>query len=161
MGIDLTEKQEAFAAYFVAAGGDGKAAARAAGYAERHCAQEAYRLTRNPAVQAMIRKEQQRVIGGRLCSQALGVLESIMLDTSAPAGARVDAAKTLLDRGGLPAIPANLIIQDAANGDRLADMSLEDMQAFVTEGRARIAAARERDAERDTTIEGEASIVSH
>jgi hypothetical protein len=139
MGSDLTEKQEAFAAYFVAGGGDGKAAAKAAGYAERHCAQEAYRLARNPAVQRLIRNEQQRVIGGRLCSQALGVLESIMLDPSAPAGARVDACKTILDRGGLPAIPANLIVQDAADKRALSEMSLEDVQAFIVEGRARLA----------------------
>lgn len=140
MPSDLTEKQEAFAAYFVAGGGDGKAAAKAAGYAERHCAQEAYRLTRNFGVQRLIRQEQQRLIGGRLCSQALGVLESIMLDPAAPAGARVDACKTILDRGGLPAIPANLIVQDAVNGDRaLADMSLEDLQAFVLAGREKLA----------------------
>lgn len=139
MRSDLTEKQEAFAAYFVATGGDGKAAARAAGYAERHCAQEAYRLTRNPGVQRLIRQEQQRVIGGRLCSQALGVLESIMLDPSAPAGARVDACKTILDRGGLPAIPANMIVPEGLAGERpLADMSLEDVKAFIAEGRARL-----------------------
>lgn len=137
---ELTEKQEAFAAYFVAGGGDGKAAARAAGYAERHCAQEAYRLTRNPAVQRLIRQEQQRVIGGRLCSQAIGVLESIMLDPAAPTGARVDACKTILDRGGLPAIPANLIAQDAANAAQpFAGMTLEDLMAMAAEGRARLA----------------------
>ncbi len=136
----LTDKQQEFAAAYVSCGGNASEAARLAGYSQASARQIGGRLSRDAKVQRMIRQEQQRVIGGRLCSQALGVLESIMLDPSAPAGARVDAAKSLLDRGGLPAIPANLIVQDTVNADRaLTEMSLEDIQSFVLAGREKLA----------------------
>ena len=135
---------EDFAAHFVALNGNGTQAAISAGYSVNSARQTAYKLTRNPAVQRLIREEQRRVIGGRLCSQALGVLESIMLNEDAPAGARVDAAKTLLDRGGLPAIPANLI--GGETEFRAArSMDPQDLNTFIARGMARLA---ELDAER-------------
>lgn len=76
-----------------------------------------------------------------------------MLDSSAPAGARVDACKTILDRSGLPAIPANLIVQDGAGKDAvLADMSLEDVQALIVQGRARLAEMRAQVGVNDVTV---------
>lgn len=130
--------QSSFAAHYVANGGNGTQAAVEAGYSPSSARQQAYKLTRNPTVQRLIREEQQRVIGGRLCSQALGVLESIMMDSSAPAGARVDACKTILDRGGLPAIPANQIARNGADDRPLAEMSLEQLNAFIVAGQARL-----------------------
>lgn len=135
---------EDFAAHFVALNGNGTQAAISAGYSVNSARQTAYKLTRNPAVQRLIREEQRRVIGGRLCSQALGVLESIMLNEDAPAGARVDAAKTLLDRGGLPAIPANLIGGET-QFQAARSMDLQDLNAFIEKGMSRLA---ELDAQR-------------
>ena len=139
---DLTDKQQEFAEAYVACGGNASEAARLAGYSLKSARQIGGRLARNPTVQRLIRQEQQRVIGGRLCSQALGVLESIMLDQSAPAGARVDACKTILDRGGLPAIPANQIVHDADEMD-FKQMSVAEMQEFIREGTARLVAMRD------------------
>jgi hypothetical protein len=145
-------RQLHFAEAYVSCGGNASEAARLAGYSKTSARQIGGRLARDAKVQRLIRQEQQRVIGGRLCSQALGVLEAIMLDPAAPAGARVDACKTVLDRGGLPAIPANMIVSDGMAGERaLADMSLEDVQAFIVEGRARLAAMKAKSDEAVTT----------
>lgn len=141
-----SNRQIHFAEAYVSCGGNASEAARLAGYSQTSARQIGGRLARDPKVQRLIRQEQQRVIGGRLCSQALGVLESIMLDPSAPAGARVDACKTILDRGGLPAIPANLIAQETANAAQpFAGMSLEDLMVMAAEGRARLAAMKAED----------------
>lgn len=78
------------------------------------------------------------MLGGRLASMALGVLESIMLDPAAPAGARVDAAKTLLDRAGLTAIPAGQW-RDATGIAELREISPEDLQQLLSESKARLA----------------------
>lgn len=137
---NLSPNFDAFAVAFVTNGGNATNAAIAAGYSPISARQQAYKLTRNPTVQRLIREEQQRLISGRLCTQALGVLETIMLDPKAPAGARVDACKTILDRGGLPAIPANLIIRDDRIDHPLADMTLEQLNQFIADGTARLAA---------------------
>lgn len=151
MPSDLTAKQVAFAAHFVANGGNGADAAKAAGYADKSCRQEAYRLTRNPEVQAMVRGEQQRILGGRLASLALATLEQVMCDESAPAGARIDAARACLDRAGFSARAAQF--EQADTG--FAGMAIEDVQAFVVAGREKLAAMRAQ----IKTIEGEASPV--
>ena len=135
----VTESRfDSFAAAYVANAGNGTKAAIDAGYSPSSARQQAYKLTRNPTVQRLIREEQRRVIGGRLCSQALGVLESIMLNEDAPAGARVDAAKTLLDRGGLPAIPTNLIGGET-QFQAARSMDLQDLNAFIEKGMSRLA----------------------
>lgn len=61
-----------------------------------------------------------------------------MLNEDAPAGARVDAAKTLLDRGGLPAIPANLIGGET-QFQAARSMDLQDLNAFIEKGMSRLA----------------------
>jgi len=99
----LSEQQREFAIAYVANGGNGTAAAVAAGYSEHSARSAAYKLTRLPQVETAIRAEQRRVLGGRLANKALAVLEAILSDENAPFGARVDAAKTLLDRGGVVA----------------------------------------------------------
>lgn len=128
-------------AFFVANGGNGAEAARSAGYAENSCRQEAYRLIRKPDVQKMIRQEQRRVLGGQLATSALATLGQIMLDPTAPAGARVDAAKTILDRAGIPAIPAAQLARDAGDGD-LEQLNEDDLRSFVAEGQKLLAAAK-------------------
>lgn len=128
-----------FAVAYVANGGNGTQAAIEAGYSVNSARQQAYKLTRNPMVQRLIREEQQRVIGGRLCSQALGVLESIMMNPDAPAGARVDACKTILDRGGLPAIPANQIVRESGDMSPMSEWGLADLNRFIEQGMTQLA----------------------
>ena len=136
---DTTEQQRAFVGNYVANGGNGVSAALAAGYSARSAKEIAHRLIRKPHVARAIREEQMVAIGGRLCSTALATLEAIMTDPKAPAGARVDAAKTLLDRGGLCAISANSLARGAVS-DTLAEMTAEELRAFIAQGRATLAA---------------------
>ncbi len=130
-----------FAASYVANGGNASQAAITAGYSPKSSRQIGQRLTKNPTVQRMIREEQHRLIGGRLCSKALAVLEQIMDDADAPYGARVDAAKTLLDRGGIPAIPAAMLgagrLYEADK--EIAEMTREELQRFVASGQIELA----------------------
>jgi phage terminase small subunit len=98
---DLTDQQADFAVNFVANGGNGAEAARDAGYAEANARSAAYKLVRMPHVQDAIRKEQRRQLGGEMATKALSVLKGILDDDEAPYGAKVDAARTILDRAGL------------------------------------------------------------
>lgn len=93
---ELTEMQEAFVTCYVVGNGEGTAAARAAGFAEPNTA--AYRLLRLPHVLAAIRREQARRIGAEGLAVGIGTLLQIARDTGQPAGARVQAARSLVDR---------------------------------------------------------------
>jgi hypothetical protein len=53
-----------------------------------------------PHVQAAIRLERQRFISGELANVATGTLQAIMTDKEAPAAARVQAARTVLEMSG-------------------------------------------------------------
>lgn len=104
MSRDLISQQQAFAEAYVLGHGNATKAAIEAGYSPASARQTASRLLHTPHVQEAIRRAQAHVLRGRLASKALGVLEKILDDDSAPAGVRVDAAKTVLDRAGLSAV---------------------------------------------------------
>lgn len=133
-----TQQQRAFAVELVANGGNITQAAIRAGYSPASARQTGQHLLDKPHVQAAIRQEQGRVLG-RLAGKALCVLEGIMDDPGAPAGARVDAAKTILDRAGLPAIPANALARGVVS-DTLGEMTAEELRAFIAQGRATLEA---------------------
>lgn len=101
---NTTQQHRDFAVQMVLTGGNGAEAARRAGFAADSAPQVTYRLMRLPHIQTARRIEQERVLRGHLTSKALYVLEQIMDNEDAPAGARVDTAKTVLDRAGLPAL---------------------------------------------------------
>lgn len=130
-----TQQQRDFAIQMVLTGGNGAEAARRAGFAADSAAQAAYRLMRLPHVQASVRMEQERVLKGHLASKALYVLEQIMDDENAPAGARVDAAKTVLDRAGLPALRQTeiTVLEKPLN-----EMSTYELEEFIRAGREKL-----------------------
>lgn len=97
-GIDLTPKQRGFVTTLVRTGCNPTHAARTAGYSDAHVS--AYDLQRLPHVQAAIRLERQRYISGELANVATGTLQAIMVDKDAPASARVQAARTVLEMSG-------------------------------------------------------------
>jgi phage terminase small subunit len=132
---NTTQQQKDFAVQMVLTGGNGAEAARRAGFAADSAAQAAYRLMRLPHVQATVRMEQERVLKGHMASKALYVLEQIMDDENAPAGARVDAAKTVLDRAGLPAVrqPEPIVLEKP-----LGQMSVQELEAFIAAGREKL-----------------------
>ena len=137
--MSLPLNHDDFATAYVANGGNATQAAITAGYSPTSARQQAYKLTRNATVQRLIREEQQRVIGGRLCSKALQVLEQIMDDPEAPVGARVDACKTILDRGGIPAIPAAMVAGgQLIEGKPVQTMSKDELLDFIARGSAEL-----------------------
>lgn len=104
MPTAIIDQQQAFAEAYVLGRGNATQAAIDAGYSAISARQTASRLLHTPHVQNAIRRAQAHALKGRLASKALGVLERILDDESAPAGVRVDAAKTVLDRAGMGAI---------------------------------------------------------
>ena len=132
---DISEQQAAFAEAFVANGGNGTQAAISAGYSEISARQMAYKLTRNQKVMDAIRAEQRRLLSGNLATKALAVLEAILDNAEAPLGVKVDACKTLLDRGGLTQKAAET---EPEAEKPVSEMSLADLEAAV----ARITAQR-------------------
>lgn len=97
-GIDLTLKQRAFVTILVRQGCNPTQAARQAGYVEPKVA--SYDLLRTPHIQEAIRQERARYVSGDLANIATGTLRAIMIDESAPASARVAAARTALELAG-------------------------------------------------------------
>lgn len=99
--MNTTDLQEKFIQSIVYEGVSGSEAARRAGYSHASARQTASQLLSTPHIQAAIRNEQYKHLNGTLASKAIKTLETIMDDITAPVGARVDCAKTILDRSGL------------------------------------------------------------
>jgi len=127
MQVDLTEMQAAFVAHVVS-GVEPAKAAPLAGYANDGSI-VASGLMRNPRVLAAIHFETARRISA-LAPVAVGVLETIAKDETAPKGVRVDAAKTLLDRAGH--LPPK-IAGDGRSGRTPAEMSTDELRALADE----------------------------
>ena len=97
-----TELQGAFAVAFVDNGGNASKAARTAGYAANSARVMGSRLLDNPRVQHMIRDSQFRMVNGPLTSAALVTLRTALDPANdVPWSARLEAARTVLDRGGI------------------------------------------------------------
>jgi phage terminase small subunit len=97
-GIELTPKQRSFVTKLVRIGCKPSKAAELAGYSSPNVA--AYDLQQLPHVMAAIRLERQRYISGELANVATGTLVDVMTDKGAPASARVQAARTVLEMSG-------------------------------------------------------------
>lgn len=90
--------QEAKFIEVVAVTGDPKIAAKEAGYKN---ASSPHRKMLSPAVLAEIARVQTEKLVSELAPIALATLTDIMTSKTAPAGARVQAAKVVLDKGGI------------------------------------------------------------
>lgn len=131
MSADRSNDQQlAFAEAYVLGSGNATQAAIQAGYSAVSARQTASRLLRTPHVQEAIRRAQAHVLRNRLASKALGVLEKVLDDDDAPAGVRVDAAKTVLDRAGLSAARVPDSVPDDNKG--AAEMSLAELDAVAS-----------------------------
>jgi len=133
-GIELTPMQRAFVASLVRRGSTPTHAAREAGYAVPNVA--AFDLLRLPHVAAAIRLERERYISGELANVATGTLHAILTDKQAPAAARVQAARTVLEMSG--EIGRN---KSKADDDRpLSEMSAEELAGLIDKWQAEKAA---------------------
>ena len=97
MTAAITDMQTRFADN-VAGGQCPTEAAREAGCS--HPSQAAYKLMRYPGMVDAIRQARLRLLHGSVVSQAVQVLAEIMTDPHQPAGARVTAARTVLEAAG-------------------------------------------------------------
>ena len=124
-GIDLTAMQRQFVACLVRTGSTPTHAAREAGYAVPKVA--AHDLLRLPHVAAAVRLERERYISGELANVATGTLHAILVDSGAPAAARVQAARTVLEMSG--EIGRH---KRAAEDDRpLSEMSADELAGLI------------------------------
>lgn len=144
----LTERQRVFVRCYVASGGNASESARSAGYSEESCRATGYKLTRNPAVMRAVREEQMAVIGGRAASKAILTLEKALDDPEVPWGAKIDAARTILDRAGIVSVPAHLIARSLEEKD-VSEMTAEELRVFIREGTAQLAEIERERAEED------------
>lgn len=90
--------QRQFVTVIVRNGVNPTKAAELAGYSTPRTA--GFDLTRLPHIAAAIRLERGRYISGELANIATGTLHDILLDKEAPASARVQAARTVLEMSG-------------------------------------------------------------
>jgi hypothetical protein len=129
----LNENQAAFVREYVRNGGNATAAAITAGYSKERARHTGWDLTHLPKISDAIKKEQMRHIGGELANVALGTLSSIMRDEAAPAAARVQASRWVLEAAGhgLPAaaLAARLGMTDADKP--LSEFSLADLEEMT------------------------------
>lgn len=129
----VNEQQMLFVRAFVGNGGDKEAAAKAAGYSDTAARSYAYELLAKPHVRAAVFAEQQRVIQTDGASTALAFLLSVVADKGAATGARVDAAKFIINLAGHVAPKA----PEAAEGREreLADLTVEELEQIIRDGR--------------------------
>jgi phage terminase small subunit len=99
--VPLTEKQDAFCDEYVANGGRGTAAAKAAGYAEKSAHVEANRLLKNPLILQEVYKRTALAVGA---AAPRALMTIIKMSTNAKSDyVKLEASRDLLDRAGLRA----------------------------------------------------------
>jgi phage terminase small subunit len=127
--MKTTDLQDKFIHHIVYDGLNGAAAARRAGYSGSSVRQTASQLLASPHIQAAIRNEQYKQLNGTLASKAIKTLESIMDDPLSPAGARVDCAKTILDRCGL--IAPKAVAMSPFENKPVHEMNKRELEEFI------------------------------
>jgi hypothetical protein len=129
----LTDMQAEFVRHYVKNGGNGSAAAVAAGYAKDRAGKTAYDLTKNEKVLNAIKLQQARHISGELSNVALGTLAKIMRDETAPAAARVQASRWVLEAAGhgLPAAALAARLGMDGSDKPLSEFSLADLEEMT------------------------------
>ena len=133
-GIELTPKQRTFIMALVRTGTNPTNAAREAGYSDAGAS--AYDLMRLPHIAAAIRLERERYISGELANVATGTLHAILVDKAAPAAARVQAARTVLEMSG----EIGKAKRSAEDERPLSEMSAEELAGLIDKWTAERAA---------------------
>lgn len=126
----FTEQERKFIEV-VAVTGDAKIAAKEAGYRN---ASSPCRKMMSPAVLAEITRVQTEKLVTDLAPIALATLQDVMTSKTAPAAARVQAAKVVLDKGGVGVRAADSEGKEPheMSGDELAQ-AIQRLTAEVTE----------------------------
>lgn len=122
---EMTDKEDDFVVHFVQLG-DAIEAAKLAGYSQPEVQGRA--IAKRPRVAAAIRIETTRRMQ-HMAPVALNVLYKAATNDSVPWGARVDAAKTILDRSGYVSNPD--LIKRSDDTKPLAEYSVEELEQLV------------------------------
>lgn len=148
----LTEMQRNFVLAYVRNGLSATDAARQAGYA--HPRTVAYELTRNSAVAAAIRAERTALIETEGANLAWRTLREVMEDKQAKPEVRVRAAVWTLEASGhgRAAGPDSA----AREAKPLSEMTIAELEAFVSGGADRLRALHEQQAK---TIDAEPAVL--
>jgi len=136
----ISPQQERFVEEYVRNGGNGKAAAVAAGYAEGSSASG---LIGNHKVREAIELKRDTEIKTTGASQAWIVMQSLLTDPSAPAQVRFQAARWTLEASGhgLSAVAAALHLGKSGKKD-LYEMSASELAEVVERGRQQLESMR-------------------
>ena len=139
----INDQQREFASLYVNSdvAGNGAACAARAGYSEDAARQTAYRLLRHDGVRLEIAKQLREAIGDA-AAPALAVVRVILADPRIDAAMmriKLDAAKTVLDRAGHVAPKAAEPERDPT-AKSMSEWTMAELDAFVTESRAKLAA---------------------
>lgn len=128
----LTDQELAWVQAYVGNGGDARAACKVTGLAD------AGELLARPAIREAIELRRDTEIKTAGATRAWSVIEQLMTDPAAPAQVRLQAAKWTLEASGhgLSAVAASLQLGIKRSGKPLAEMSVTELEEFITRGRA-------------------------
>lgn len=128
----LSDQELAFVQAYVGNGGELKAAGKAAGLDDPALA------LAKPQVREAIELRRDTEIKTAGATRAWSVIEQLMTDPAAPAQVRLQAAKWTLEASGhgLSAVAASLQLGLKRTGKPLAEMSVSELEDFITRGRA-------------------------
>jgi len=135
-GAEFTEQQQKF----IEAVTNGKphtVAAVEAGYSD---SRSGWRLLRVPAIAAAIKERQAALLCGDLSGVALSTLRAVMIDETAPAAARVSAAKWTLEAAGhgLAAALGSARLGLDVSDKPLSALSLSELEAMAEQAAASV-----------------------
>lgn len=122
----MREEVELDLARLIAAGKSPEEAARHLGFPDASRIRHAMRTKRFSADLSQAITDRLK----RLAPDAVGVLDSLMRDPAVPARVRVDAAKTVLDRAGHPAV-ASAKLADPDDAKRPEEMTPTELAALI------------------------------
>lgn len=148
----LTEFASEFVENYVNNGGNPKAAFLMAGGSPDWVREGVGRLMATKKVREAIRKRQLQYMTG-LANKAAGTIKELMLanDGTVPAAVRFQAARWCMETAGVG--PQHAEKGEADQTDKpLEEMSIRELEAFITAGGAAVRQQREQEAR---TIEGE------
>lgn len=136
---ELTKQQQAFVLHFTStdgASGSPTKAARLAGYSTKYATDIGRQLLAKPHVQAAIDAELREKIATSLTVQAIGVIETIIKDTSASLKLRGDMAVKVIEFSGLvERTKAEKEKQTGlAEGKKLTELTREELERVVSQG---------------------------
>lgn len=145
----LTEKQAAFVRAMVRNGGNQTEAAREAGYGDPGA--RGWGLMQLPHVLAAIRAETERTMAGA-GAKAVGWMVKALDDQKLAGAVRFQCAKWLAEAAGHGLAAQRAALGLPAQDKPLTEMTLDELDAFISAGKAATTRLRE---ERERTIDGQ------